>query len=151
MVEEVRRQFKEKPGIMDGSETPEYAKCVDIATTASLREVWNLHSSLSGTNRDRCVVRSNCCGGCAHGRSCERPVPCIYILQTVEAHGTTPKKYIEMQGKKKTEAHAIAVVGDLISGDPYKDTAGPALNTVIKLLNTIAIVFVPVFIAILAL
>ena len=56
------------------------------------------------------------------------------------------KKYIEVMGRKKSEEHDIAVVGDLI-GDPYKDTAGPALNTVIKLLNTVAIVFVAIFFA----
>ena len=64
--------------------------------------------------------------------------------------GTNAKKLVEMKGQKGTEEHKVAVVGDII-GDPYKDTAGPALNTVIKLLNTIAIVFVSAFVAILAL
>ena len=65
-------------------------------------------------------------------------------------HGITLKKLIEMKGEKGTEEHKVSVVGDII-GDPYKDTAGPALNTVIKLLNTIAIVFVPVFFAVIIL
>src|SRR5215210_1031080 len=150
MVDEVRRQFKERPGIMDGSETPDYAKCVDIATTASLRELWKpalvtiAAPIVIGVLLGPTAVAGVLMGAVVSG------LFLAYHLANSGGAWDNAKKYIEMQGNKKTEAHAIAVVGDLI-GDPYKDTAGPALNTVIKLLNTIAIVFVPVFIAILAL
>src|ERR687895_803824 len=149
MVDEVRRQFKEKPGIMDGTETPDYAKCVDIATTASLRELWKpalvtiAAPIVIGVLLGPTAVAGVLMGAVVSG------LFLAYHLANSGGAWDNAKKYIEMQGKKKTEAHAIAVVGDLI-GDPYKDTAGPALNTVIKLLNTVAIVFVPVFIAILA-
>jgi K(+)-stimulated pyrophosphate-energized sodium pump len=150
MVDEVRRQFKEKPGIMAGTETPDYAKCVDIATTASLRELWKpalvtiAAPIVIGVLLGPTAVAGVLMGAVVSG------LFLAYHLANSGGAWDNAKKYIEMQGKKKTEAHAIAVVGDLI-GDPYKDTAGPALNTVIKLLNTIAIVFVPVFIAILPL
>jgi K(+)-stimulated pyrophosphate-energized sodium pump len=77
-------------------------------------------------------------------------IPLAYHLANTGGAWDNAKKLVEMQGDKGTELHKVAVVGDII-GDPYKDTAGPALNTVIKLLNTIAIVFVSAFIAILAL
>jgi K(+)-stimulated pyrophosphate-energized sodium pump len=150
MVDEVRRQFREKPGIMDGRETPDYAKCVDIATTASLRELWKpalvtiAAPIVIGVLLGPTAVAGVLIGAVVSG------LFLAYHLANSGGAWDNAKKYIEMQGKKKTEAHAIAVVGDLI-GDPYKDTAGPALNTVIKLLNTVAIVFVPVFIAILPL
>ena len=73
-----------------------------------------------------------------------------YHLANTGGAWDNAKKLIEMQGKKGSEEHKVAVVGDII-GDPYKDTAGPALNTVIKLLNTVAIVFVSAFVAILTL
>ena len=73
-----------------------------------------------------------------------------YHLANTGGAWDNAKKLVEMKGQKGTEEHKVAVVGDII-GDPYKDTAGPALNTVIKLLNTIAIVFVPAFVAILVL
>jgi len=150
MVDEVRRQFKEKPGILDGKDTPDYAKCVDIATTASLRELWKpalvtvAAPIITGVLLGPTAVAGVLMGAVVSG------LFLAYHLANSGGAWDNAKKYIEMQGKKKTEAHAVAVVGDLI-GDPYKDTAGPALNTVIKLLNTVAIVFVPVFIAILAL
>jgi K(+)-stimulated pyrophosphate-energized sodium pump len=150
MVDEVRRQFREKPGIMDRTETPDYAKCVDIATTASLRELWKpalvtiAAPIVIGVLLGPTAVAGVLMGAVVSG------LFLAYHLANSGGAWDNAKKYIEMQGKKKTEAHAIAVVGDLI-GDPYKDTAGPALNTVIKLLNTVAIVFVPVFIAILPL
>jgi K(+)-stimulated pyrophosphate-energized sodium pump len=150
MVDEVRRQFKEIPGILDGKATPDYAKCVDIATGASLRELWKpalvtvAAPIITGVLLGPTAVVGVLMGAVVSG------LFLAYHLANSGGAWDNAKKYIEMQGKKKTEAHAVAVVGDLI-GDPYKDTAGPALNTVIKLLNTVAIVFVPVFIAILAL
>jgi K(+)-stimulated pyrophosphate-energized sodium pump len=150
MVDEVRRQFKEMPGILEGKTTPDYAKCVDIATTASLRELWKpalvtvAAPIIIGVLLGPTAVAGVLMGAVVSG------LFLAYHLANSGGAWDNAKKYIEMQGKKKTEAHAVAVVGDLI-GDPYKDTAGPALNTVIKLLNTVAIVFVPVFIAILAL
>ncbi len=150
MVDEVRRQFKEMPGILEGKTTPDYAKCVDIATTASLRELWKpalvtvAAPIVIGVLLGPTAVAGVLMGAVVSG------LFLAYHLANSGGAWDNAKKFIEMQGKKKTEAHAVAVVGDLI-GDPYKDTAGPALNTVIKLLNTVAIVFVPVFIAILAL
>lgn len=149
MVEEIRRQFKEKPGILDGKETPDYARCVDIATSASLRELWKpalvtvAAPIITGVILGPTAVAGVLMGAVVSG------LFLAYHLANSGGAWDNAKKYVELLGKKKTEAHAIAVVGDLI-GDPYKDTAGPALNTVIKLLNTVAIVFVPVFIAILA-
>ncbi|MDQ3853113.1 MAG: sodium-translocating pyrophosphatase [Thermoproteota archaeon] len=149
MVEEIRRQFKEKPGILDGKETPDYARCVDIATSASLRELWKpalvtvAAPIVTGIILGPTAVAGVLMGAVVSG------LFLAYHLANSGGAWDNAKKYVELLGKKKTEAHAIAVVGDLI-GDPYKDTAGPALNTVIKLLNTVAIVFVPVFIAILA-
>jgi K(+)-stimulated pyrophosphate-energized sodium pump len=150
MVEEIRRQFKERPGILDGKETPDYARCVDIATSASLRELWKpalvtvAAPIIIGIILGPTAVAGVLMGAVVSG------LFLAYHLANSGGAWDNAKKYVELLGKKKTEAHAIAVVGDLI-GDPYKDTAGPALNTVIKLLNTVAIVFVPVFIAILAL
>jgi len=150
MVDEVRRQFKEIPGILEGKATPDYARCVDIATTASLRELWKpalvtvAAPIVIGVLLGPTAVAGVLMGAVVSG------LFLAYHLANSGGAWDNAKKLIEMQGKKKTEAHAVAVVGDLI-GDPYKDTAGPALNTVIKLLNTVAIVFVPVFIAILAL
>jgi K(+)-stimulated pyrophosphate-energized sodium pump len=149
MVEEIRRQFKEKPGILDGKETPDYARCVDIATTASLRELWKpalvtvAAPIITGIILGPTAVAGVLMGAVVSG------LFLAYHLANSGGAWDNAKKYVELLGQKKTEAHAIAVVGDLI-GDPYKDTAGPALNTVIKLLNTVAIVFVPVFIGILA-
>jgi K(+)-stimulated pyrophosphate-energized sodium pump len=150
MVEEIRRQFKERPGILDGKETPDYARCVDIATSASLRELWKpalvtvAAPIIIGIILGPTAVAGVLMGAVVSG------LFLAYHLANSGGAWDNAKKYVELLGKKKTEAHAIAVVGDLI-GDPYKDTAGPALNTVIKLLNTVAIVFVPVFIAVLAL
>jgi K(+)-stimulated pyrophosphate-energized sodium pump len=149
MVDEIRRQFKEKPGILSGKDTPDYALCVDIATSASLRELWKpalvtvATPIVIGILLGPTAVAGVLMGAVVSG------LFLAYHLANSGGAWDNAKKYIEILGKKKTEAHAVAVVGDLI-GDPYKDTAGPALNTVIKLLNTVAIVFVPVFIAILS-
>ena len=149
MVDEIRRQFKEKPGILSGKDTPDYARCVDIATSASLRQLWKpalvtvAAPIVIGILLGPTAVAGVLMGAVVSG------LFLAYHLANSGGAWDNAKKYIEILGKKKTEAHAVAVVGDLI-GDPYKDTAGPALNTVIKLLNTVAIVFVPVFIAILS-
>lgn len=150
MVDEVRRQFKSDSGILAGTSKPDYAKCVDIATTASIKELWKpaiiviVSPILLGILLGPTAVAGLLMGAVVTG------LPLAYHLANTGGAWDNAKKLVEMQGNKGTELHKVAVVGDII-GDPYKDTAGPALNTVIKLLNTIAIVFVSAFIALLAL
>ena len=149
MVQEVRRQFREIPGIMEGTGTPEYAKCVDIATVASIRELWKpaivaiISPIILGILLGPTAVAGLLMGAVVTG------ILLAYHLANTGGAWDNAKKLVEMKGEKGSEVHKVAVVGDII-GDPYKDTAGPALNTVIKLLNTIAIVFVSAFVAILS-
>ncbi|KAG2475572.1 MAG: K(+)-insensitive pyrophosphate-energized proton pump [Nitrosopumilales archaeon] len=150
MVDEVRRQFKQEPGILKGKVKPDYAKCVDIATIASLRELWKSASIpiiapiVLGVILGPPAVAGLLMGAVVTG------IFLAYHLVNTGGAWDNAKKLIEMKGDRGSEEHKVAIVGDII-GDPYKDTAGPALNTVIKLLNTVAIVFVSSFIAILAL
>ena len=149
MVDEVRRQFKSDPGILTGDSKPDYAKCVDIATVASIRELWKpaivaiISPIILGVLLGPTAVAGLLMGSVITG------ILLAYHLANTGGAWDNAKKLVEMKGEKGTEVHKVAVVGDII-GDPYKDTAGPALNTVIKLLNTIAIVFVSAFVAIIA-
>ena len=153
MVEEVRRQFKDKPGIMEGKETPDYAKCVAISTAGAQREMI-LPSLLAivipvvtGLVLGIPGVMGLLAGGLATG----------FVLATMlnNAGGAwdNAKKYIENGahgGKKlpdgsKNPTHGAAVIGDTV-GDPCKDTSGPALNILFKLMSMVCIVFAPVII-----
>lgn len=150
MVDEVRRQFKEDPEILTGKSKPDYARCVDIATVASIKELWKsaiiaiVAPIILGVLLGPTAVAGLLMGAVVTG------IFLAYHLANTGGAWDNAKKLVEMQGNKGSEEHKVAVVGDII-GDPYKDTAGPALNTVIKLLNTVAIVFVSAFIAIISL
>ncbi len=149
MVDEVRRQFKADPEILTGKSKPDYAKCVDIATVASIKELWKpaliaiIAPIILGILLGPTAVAGLLMGSVVTG------IFLAYHLANTGGAWDNAKKLVEMKGQKGSEVHKVAVVGDII-GDPYKDTAGPALNTVIKLLNTIAIVFVSAFVAIIA-
>ncbi len=150
LVDEVRRQFKEDPDILTGKSKPDYAKCVDIATVASLKELWKSASiAIASPIVLGILLGPTAVAGLLMGAVVTGIFLAFHLANTGGAWDNA-KKLIEMKGEKGSEIHKVAVVGDII-GDPYKDTAGPALNTVIKLLNTVAIVFVSAFIAILAL
>ncbi|QLH09231.1 sodium-translocating pyrophosphatase [Candidatus Nitrosotenuis sp. DW1] len=150
MVDEVRRQFKADPDILTGKSKPDYAQCVDIATVASLRELWKSASiAIAAPIVLGVILGPPAVAGLLMG-SVVTGIFLAYHLANTGGAWDNAKKLIEMQGRKGSEEHKVAVVGDII-GDPYKDTAGPALNTVIKLLNTVAIVFVGAFVAILVL
>ncbi|MGI0040433.1 MAG: sodium-translocating pyrophosphatase [Nitrosopumilaceae archaeon] len=150
MVEEVRRQFKEHPDILTGKVKPEYAKCVDVATVASLRELWKSATlTISAPIILGVVLGPPAVAGLLMG-AVVTGIFLAYHLANTGGAWDNAKKYVEIQGHKGSEEHKITIVGDVI-GDPYKDTAGPALNTVIKLLNTVAIVFVSAFVGILVL
>lgn len=150
MVDEVRRQFKESPGILTGETKPDYARCVDIATVASIRELWKsaiiaiISPIILGVLMGPTAVAGLLMGSVVTG------IFLAYHLANTGGAWDNAKKLVEMRGEKGSEQHKVAVVGDII-GDPYKDTAGPALNTVIKLLNTVAIVFVSAFVAVIVL
>ncbi|MGB9002491.1 MAG: sodium-translocating pyrophosphatase [Nitrosotalea sp.] len=147
MVEEVRRQFKEFPGILTHEVKPDYAKCVDVATVASLRELWKSAAiTIAAPIVLGIVLGPSAVVGLLMGAVITGIFLAFHLANTGGAWDNA-KKYMEINKQKGTEEHKIAIVGDII-GDPYKDTAGPALNTVIKLLNTVAIVFVSAFVAI---
>jgi K(+)-stimulated pyrophosphate-energized sodium pump len=150
MVEEVRRQFKETPDILTGKAKPDYAKCVDVATVASLRELWKSATiTIAAPIILGIILGPSAVVGLLMGAVITGIFLAFHLANTGGAWDNA-KKYMEINKQKGTEEHKIAIVGDII-GDPYKDTAGPALNTVIKLLNTVAIVFVSAFIALVVL
>ncbi|MBI3859202.1 MAG: sodium-translocating pyrophosphatase [Thaumarchaeota archaeon] len=143
MVNEVRRQFKEIPGIMEGTAKPDYAKCVDISTSAAIRELAKPAALAVGTPLIvGFLLGPLALGGLLIG-SVVSGVFLAFLMTNGGAAWDNAKKYIETGqfGGRNSPAHQAAVMGDTV-GDPFKDTAGPAINSLIKVLNTISIVFV---------
>ena len=143
MVLEVRRQFKEIPGIMEGTAKPDYAKCVDISTQAAIRElVAPAALAVITPLVVGFVLGPIALGGLLIG-SVVSGVFMAYLMTNSGAAWDNAKKWIEtgQLGGKRSPAHQAAVMGDTV-GDPFKDTAGPAINSLIKVLNTISIVFI---------
>ncbi|MEM1733621.1 MAG: sodium-translocating pyrophosphatase [Pyrobaculum sp.] len=140
IVEEIRRQFRERPGILEWKEQPDYARVVDIATRRALGEflipglaaiiVPLLTGLILGWNALAGLILGAIVAG----------VPRALLMANAGGAWDNAKKYIEIQGLKKTEQHKAAVIGDTV-GDPFKDTSGPSLNPLIKVLNTLAVVF----------
>jgi K(+)-stimulated pyrophosphate-energized sodium pump len=147
MIEEVRRQFKEIPGLMEGKAKPDYARCVDISTTAALREmvIPGLLAVLAPVATGL-FLGKEALGGLLAG-SLLTGVLLAILMANAGGAWDNAKKYIEdgNYGGKGTATHAAAVVGDTV-GDPFKDTAGPSLNILIKLMTIVALVLAPLFV-----
>ena len=146
MIEEVRRQFRTIPGIMEGTGKPDYTSCVDISTKAALREMIRpgiiavLAPIVMGV-----LLGPTALGGMLAGALVTGVLLAIFLSNSGGAWDNA-KKYIEAgnYGGKGSEVHKAGVVGDTV-GDPFKDTSGPSINILIKLMTIIALVFAPLF------
>ena len=145
MIGEVRRQFREIPGIMEGTGKPDYAKCVDISTKAAIKEMWAPGALAIGTP----IVIGFLLGPLALGATLAGATASGVLLAIFMSNAggawDNAKKYIETgeHGGKGSEAHTAAVTGDTV-GDPFKDTAGPAMNPLIKVMGTISLIIAPI-------
>ena len=149
MIEEVRRQFKAMPGIMKGIEKPDYKSCVAISTTAALKEmlvpgIMAVASPLA----TGLILGTGALGGLLAGALVTGVLMAVFMSNSGGAWDNA-KKYIEdgHHGGKGSEAHKAAVVGDTV-GDPFKDTSGPSINILIKLMTIVSLVFAPLFLSI---
>ena len=149
MIEEVRRQFREMPGIMEGKTKPDYKSCVAISTTAALKEM--LVPGIMAVAVPiivGVVLGPEALGGLLGGALVSGVLMAIFMSNAGGAWDNA-KKYIEdgNHGGKGSEAHKAAVVGDTV-GDPFKDTSGPSINILIKLMTIVSLVFAPLFLAV---
>jgi len=146
MVNEVRRQFREHPGIMDGTEDPDHTQAISIATDGALKEML-LPGAIAVAMPIvvGVVLGANALGGLLAGSIASGAVLALMMANAGGAWDNA-KKYIEAghHGGKGSEAHFAAVVGDTV-GDPFKDTSGPSLNILLKLMSIVAVVFGPLF------
>ncbi|MGH7482860.1 MAG: sodium-translocating pyrophosphatase [Longimicrobiales bacterium] len=146
MVEEVRRQFREIPGIMEGTTPPDSARCVDISTRAALREM--IAPGLTAVIAPVVVgyVSVEALGGLLAGATVTGVLLALFMANAGGAWDNA-KKYIEggAHGGKGSEPHKAAVVGDTV-GDPFKDTSGPSMNILIKLMSVVSLVLAPWFV-----
>ncbi|MEN8234061.1 MAG: sodium-translocating pyrophosphatase [Actinomycetota bacterium] len=149
MIEEVRRQFREIPGLREGKPeaVPEYAKCVDISTRASLREMVLPGSLAVALPLIVGFISVEMLGGLLAGALISGFLLAIYMANAGGAWDNA-KKFIEAGafGGKGSEAHKASVVGDTI-GDPFKDTSGPSMNIVIKVMTIVSLVFASAFVS----
>ncbi len=146
IVNEVRRQFREIPGIMDGTGKPDYARCVDISTSGALKEmiVPGLMAVVVPIATGFILGRE-ALGGLLIGAVGSGFMLAI-MMATAGGAWDNAKKYVELgnYGGKGSDAHKAAVEGDVV-GDPFKDTSGPSLNILLKLMAIVSLVFAPVF------
>ncbi|MCL4462233.1 MAG: sodium-translocating pyrophosphatase [Firmicutes bacterium] len=146
MIEEVRRQFREIPGLMEGKARPDYARCVDISTSAALKQmVIPGLLAIVVPLAVGIVMGSEALGGFLAGSTLTGVLLAIFMANAGGAWDNA-KKYIEAGafGGKGSDPHKAAVVGDTV-GDPFKDTSGPSMNILIKLMSVVALVFAPLF------